>query len=73
MQNSAQPSEDHKSKLHVEHRHLLAGWRFKAMIATILLSVIGYFLFTIWGGWRDVVEASYRVGFFGVCWPLAFL
>lgn len=69
MQNPS--TEDPKSELHVEHRHLLSGWRFKAMIATVILSIIGYFLFTLWGGWRDVVEASYKVGLKGVLLALA--
>ena len=45
--------------------HLLSGWRFKAMIATVILSVIGYFLFTLWGGWNDVIYAIQRVGWKG--------
>lgn len=48
------------------HPHLLSGWRFKTMIITVILSVIGYFLFTLWGGWHDVTEALYKVGWKGV-------
>jgi len=47
------------------HPHILSGWRFRAMIATVILSVIGYFLFTLWGGWNDVIDAIKRVGWQG--------
>ena len=50
----------------VNHRHFLAGWRFHAMIITVILSVIGYLLFTLWGGWNEVVESVARVGAFGI-------
>jgi len=50
----------------VEHRHLLAGWRFKALTATVIISVICYFLFTLWGGWYEVVQAAFKVGIFGI-------
>lgn len=49
-----------------DHTHFLAGWRFKALIITIILSVLGYLLFTLWGGWKDVMEATVKVGFFGI-------
>ena len=56
---------------HQPHRHLLSGWRFKAVLVTILLSIIGYFLFTIWAGWDHVVDAVVKVGSFGICLSLA--
>ena len=32
------------------------------MITTVLLSICGYFLFTLWAGWNDVLSAALRVG-----------
>jgi len=48
------------------HRHLLGGWRIKALIATILLSILGYFLFTLWAGWQNVIGAISHVGLLGI-------
>ncbi len=45
---------------------VLSGWRFRAMLLIVLLSAVGYLLFSIWGGWREVVEAIFRVGFIGI-------
>lgn len=45
---------------------VLSGWRFKALIFTIIISVIGYFLFSLWGGWQDVLAAVKAVGFKGM-------
>jgi glycosyltransferase 2 family protein len=56
---------------HHFHRHFLGGWRFKAMIATICISVIGYILFILWGGWEQVSEAVARVGIWGILLALA--
>ncbi|MCB1112484.1 MAG: flippase-like domain-containing protein [Chlamydiales bacterium] len=50
----------------LEHPHLLSGWRFAALVTTIVLSVIGYFLFTLWGGWRDVFNAIGEIGYAGI-------
>lgn len=47
-------------------RKFLSGWRFNIMILTIILSVLGYFAFTLWGGWNNVVSASVQVGFKGI-------
>ncbi len=54
------------SEEHETHHHFLSGWRFKAMIATIILSVLGYILFTFWGGREQVWDAIQRVGFVGI-------
>lgn len=48
------------------HEHMLSGWRFKALIATVILSIIGYLLFSLWGGWNDVVIAVDTVGTMGI-------
>lgn len=46
--------------------HLLSGWRFRAVFITIFLSIIGYFLFMIWGGWDHVILAVSQVGVLGI-------
>jgi len=44
----------------------ISGWRFTLLIATLILSVVGYFLFTLWGGWDKVTDAVEKVGFTGL-------
>ena len=54
------------------HRHaILVGWRFRALLLIVLLSAIGYLIFSIWGGWQDVVAAIARVGLVGIAITLA--
>jgi uncharacterized protein (TIRG00374 family) len=54
------------------HTHgILSGWRFRAMLLIVLLSAIGYLVFSLWGGWREVVAAMVRVGFIGTAIALA--
>ena len=36
------------------------------MITTILLSIAGYFFFTLWAGWDEVWAAALRVGAGGI-------
>lgn len=48
------------------HQHFINGQKFKIVILTVLLSIVGYFLFTIWGGWENVVGAIKHVGFWGI-------
>lgn len=45
---------------------ILTGWRFKLLISVILLSVIGYLLFTLWAGWENVKSAVHTVGLQGI-------
>lgn len=45
---------------------ILSGWRFRALLLIVLLSAIGYLVFSIWGGWHEVVAAMVRVGFTGM-------
>lgn len=52
------------------HRHLIGGWRFKTLLLTVILSIVGYFLFTLWAGWDNVVKAVYQVGLFGIALAL---
>ena len=44
---------------------ILSGWRFRALLAVVLLSAVGYLAFSLWGGWRDVVAAVIQVGMAG--------
>ncbi|MBI5659837.1 MAG: flippase-like domain-containing protein [Nitrosomonadales bacterium] len=50
---------------------ILGGWRFRALLLVVLLSAAGYLGFSLWGGWRDVVEAIARVGLVGTAIALA--
>ena len=47
------------------------GWRFHAMVLIVLLSAIGYLVFSLWGGWHEVVEALGKVGIVGTLSALA--
>jgi len=48
------------------HTHpILHGWRFRALLLIILLSAIGYLAFSLWGGWKEVVDALAKVGVIG--------
>jgi uncharacterized protein (TIRG00374 family) len=55
--------------------HIFHGWRLCALFITVLMAAAGYLFFTIWGGWQEVLEASYQVGVKGVltCLCLSFL
>lgn len=53
------------------HKHLISGQRFKILFVTVLLSILGYFLFTLWGGWDNVVSALSQVGPKGIAVALA--
>lgn len=50
---------------------ILGGWRFRALLSVVLLSVAGYLAFSLWGGWQEVVAAVVRVGFIGIAAALA--
>lgn len=53
------PSRDHPSIL-------LSGWRYRAVIWSVLLAAAGYQGFALWSGWGDVVKAVAQVGVGGV-------
>jgi len=54
------------------HTHpILHGWRFRALLLIILLSAIGYLAFSLWGGWKEVVDALAKVGVIGTLIALA--
>lgn len=44
---------------------MLSGWRFRALLLTVLLSAFGYAMFFIWAGWREVLAAMLKVGWLG--------
>lgn len=44
---------------------VLSGWRFRALLLIVLLSAVGYLMFSLWGGWQEVVAAMVRVGLIG--------
>lgn len=50
---------------------LLSGWRLRALIIIVLMSVGGYLIFSIWGGWQDVMAAIRKVGLIGITIALA--
>lgn len=52
-------------------RTTLSGWRFRALLLIVLLSAAGYLVFSIWGGWHEVVAAIARVGIIGIAIALA--
>jgi uncharacterized protein (TIRG00374 family) len=52
------------------HQHFISGQKFKIVLLTVLLSIVGYFLFTIWGGWENVAAAIKQVGFLGIATAL---
>lgn len=53
------------------HHAVLSGWRFRALLLIVLLSALGYLIFSLWGGWHEVVAAIVRVGFVGTAIALA--
>lgn len=46
------------------------SWAYRAAIYSTLLSVLGYLAFSLWGGWREVVDALGRVGLVGLSFAL---
>lgn len=50
---------------------VLDGWRFRALLLIVALSVLGYLGFSLWGGWQDVLAAVGRVGPGGMAVALA--
>ena len=54
-----------------EQHAILSGWRFRALLLTVLLSAAGYLGFSLWGGWQEVVAALAKVGLIGTAVALA--
>ncbi len=45
---------------------LLSGWRYRAVVYSVVLSALGYLGFSLWGGWREVTAAVGQVGLVGI-------
>lgn len=45
---------------------ILSGWRYRALVASIVVAAVGYLAFSLWGGLGEVVAALQRVGFTGM-------
>lgn len=43
----------------------------RALIGSVVIAGVGYLGFAIWGGWQEVVDASGRVGWFGLAVTLS--
>ncbi|MDI1302839.1 MAG: lysylphosphatidylglycerol synthase transmembrane domain-containing protein [bacterium] len=44
----------------------LSGWRYRAVILSVVFSALGYLGFSLWGGWHGVSSAVAKVGVFGI-------
>lgn len=44
----------------------LSGWRYRTVILSVVVSVLGYLGFSLWGGWQDVSSAAAKVGVIGI-------
>jgi len=54
------------SLIEVDHQHFFSKRKINVLIATVLLSIVGYFLFTLWGGWENVIASAENVGMEGI-------
>lgn len=45
---------------------LLSGWRYRAVLWSVLVAAAGYLGFALWSGWREVIGAVAKVGGIGV-------
>lgn len=50
---------------------LLAGWRYRMLVASVIVAMLGYLAFSIWGGWQDVLRALEKVGVIGLLLALS--
>jgi uncharacterized protein (TIRG00374 family) len=48
-----------------------AGWRFRALIISVVVAVGGYLVISLYSGWQDVVEAFWKIGLPGTLIALA--
>ncbi|MCQ9472541.1 flippase-like domain-containing protein [Pseudomonas alliivorans] len=44
----------------------LSGWRYRAVMVSVIGSALGYLAFCLWGGWHEVAQATARVGAAGI-------
>lgn len=47
------------------------GWRYRAVITSVLLATVGYMGFALWSGWHGVSQAVTKVGLTGIAIALA--
>lgn len=45
---------------------LLGGWRYRAVVWSVLLAALGYLGFALWSGWHEVAGAVAKVGVVGL-------
>ncbi|UFI47085.1 lysylphosphatidylglycerol synthase transmembrane domain-containing protein [Pseudomonas savastanoi] len=45
---------------------LLSGWRYRAVLLSVVVSALGYLGFSLWGGWQAVSAATGKVGVQGI-------
>lgn len=50
---------------------LLSGWRYHAVVLSVVASALGYLGFSLWGGWPAVSAAIGEVGIVGIVIALA--
>lgn len=46
--------------------HHNAKWPLRTLLLSTLLAMLSYFAFSLWGGWRDVIQALASVGVIGI-------
>ena len=53
----------------------LSGWRYWTFLATVAVAAVGYLLFSLWGGWQEVVQSIGKAGLtcFGACLMLSLI
>lgn len=44
---------------------LLTDWRYRTLMISIIIAMIGYLIFSLWGGWHDVMRALEKIGLTG--------
>jgi len=44
----------------------LSGWRYRAVILSVVFSAFGYLAFSLWGGWVEISNAVAKVGVLGI-------
>lgn len=49
-----------------QETEFLSGWKYRAVILSILFSAIGYLVFSLWGGVDEVLQAVGKVGAVGI-------
>lgn len=45
---------------------VLSGWRYRAVMVSVVGSALGYLAFSLWGGWHAVADAVGEVGLLGI-------